>query len=226
MNRFIIGFVGRTGSSYLEGLLDSHPDIVCDPEIFSVNGPFDLSGLSYDDFLASLSAGRLASGFKLGIEHMKARAGIDAALRRQNYSVILLHRENLLDQFISMRLAQINEIWRSDRGDYKAQSFVADPAHAIACMKSFEEQNDYCRSFLSGMTVFEITYETITTRLPALMDWLGVVRTDLSSKYNRQRSARTQADAVENYNELADAVAGTRYAHHLETFEVGKKVAG
>lgn len=216
MTKFVIGFVGRTGSSFLEGLLDSHPDAMCGPEIFSRSMDYDRSGLSFDDFLTGWGEGHQAAGFKLGDAHVEDRGeALGDALRRQGYKAILLRRENLLDQYISMRLAQVNDVWRSDMGTFKAQSFVADPVMAQASMQSFQDRHQMVRDFLHDLDHFDITYETIRERLPELQKWLGLTPAPLTSKYDRQRQSKTQREAIENYDEIAKALSGTEFERFL-----------
>src|SRR2546423_11385469 len=44
MVRFVILWLGRSGSSHLQSLLDSHPDITCFGEVFSDRAPADGPG--------------------------------------------------------------------------------------------------------------------------------------------------------------------------------------
>ena len=63
---FVIGFVGRVGSSHLEGLLNSHPEVQCRGEILS-RMQLENSRETCRERLDRLvhSSPKTASGFKL-----------------------------------------------------------------------------------------------------------------------------------------------------------------
>jgi len=95
---FVITFVGRQGSSYLEGLLHSHPQASCLGEIFA---PGELSQTtSIPDYLDEkvVNATCTASGFKLSIFHIQDKPDIVPVLRDRNYRIVRL-KTNWISSF-------------------------------------------------------------------------------------------------------------------------------
>ncbi|TPK96391.1 hypothetical protein FJ934_09600 [Mesorhizobium sp. B2-4-12] len=229
---FVIAFVGRQGSSFLQGLLNSHPDATCLGELFSPSAsrrgikaffrkepqPFIHSGEPDISRYLERRIHRLsgqAVGFKLPLYSMQQHPDIVPALKAFGYKVLLVTRENLLDQFISMRLAQINNAWRSDLGEFKARSFVADPDDAKRRFVQWEQENAETAAAVAGLPAFHVTYEQIKESLPQVFDFLGLPPAETRSPFQRQRTW-SRSEAVENFAELAAHFATTRWAGFFE----------
>jgi hypothetical protein len=229
---FVIAFVGRQGSSFLQGLIDSHPNASCLGELFSpaasrrgikayLRGepqPFIHSGeATVSDYLEKHLHHRRgnALGFKLPLYSMQHHLDIVPALRAFNYKVVLVTRENLLDQFISMRLAQINNAWRSDLGEFKTRSFVADPSDAQCRFEQWEQENAATAAAVAGLPAIHVSYEQIKESLPTVLEFLGLPPAPTKSPFERQRTW-SRAEAVENFEDLAAHFASTRWARFFE----------
>jgi LPS sulfotransferase NodH len=217
---FVIACVGRQGSSYLQGLIDNHPNAQCLGELFAPEGTYDQSGQSCNGFLDAITHARhptvSVSGFKLGYMHMELRPEIRDVLREKNYYCIHLTRKNMLDQYISMRLAQINGIWASSAGIYQQHSFIADTEHMIKFFGLFEEHDCGVVRFIEGLPTIEVVYEQLVASngyFPVL-DFLGLPRISLASPFARQRSG-SQRDAIQNYDEVAAFFKSTDRAQYF-----------
>ena len=212
MTYFVIGFIGRVGSSYLEGLLNSHPDVQCEGEILS-EWQMKNTQDSCRERLDRLVHGsdKSASGFKLALAHVQAHPDIADIMREHEYRVIHLTRRNRVDQYISMRLAQLNGIWRSDAGTYEIHSFSADPQQLNASVQSFKQNDLRLLDLLSGLPFITVTYEDLIadTWRDEILPVLGVRHGEMESPFSRQRCATRQRDALENYDALARHFEGT-----------------
>lgn len=209
---FAIIFVGRQGSSYLEGLLDSHPDAQCQGELLN-SGPDPLAREGYSTVEAYLldrvyAGPESACGFKMPWMAFEKYPVTWKVLDKLGYSLIYLTRENKLDQYISAHLASLNDVWRSDRGDYHRMTFRADLAEAKAWFSGMEFKEAMLEQAIRGFPHLCMTYESLTQPegyLPVL-DFLGLERLSLSSPYHKQRHGR-QCDIIENYAEMKTAFA-------------------
>jgi hypothetical protein len=215
---FVIAFVGRSGSSYLEGLLNSHPDAQCLGEILWPGADPRNVGRSTSEFLdiAVHSAKEPVSGFKFGHLHIRGHPEVRAILRDKQYRVIHLTRQNRVDQYISMKLAMINNAWRSDYGSWTQCSFRADPADMQEKFKIMEDDDAFIAEFTEGLPTIKLTYEELIKPLGyyPVLDFLGLSRRELHSPFERQRTG-TQRDAMENYDDIAAHFAGTPMGRHF-----------
>lgn len=215
---YIIGFVGRSGSSYLEGLINSHPEAQCLGELFCSNGQYVSSGLPLSDFLRDIhSVDRQASGFKLALIHLRQFPRLRSIMLTEGYKVIISRRDNKVNQYISMRLAQINGSWRSDMGSFKQHSFVADPKHMKRFLHKFANDDAGVLKFVAELQQLVIPYEEIThaNTHEKISSFLGLSSTLMESIYTRQRQNTSQRDALENYDELAEYFSRTRWSSHF-----------
>lgn len=209
---FVVAFVGRSGSSYLQGLLNSHPEVQCHGEIFG-GKRFEPGRTEIRNYLDGLvhSSGSKASGFKLGVSHIRANGEIVDQLRQHSYRVIHVTRENRLDQFISVRLAQINGIWRSDRGAYDVHSFAPEPQLVAASVRALIRDDTDLLGQLEGFPTLRVTYEELVVArdYKGVLAFLDVSEHRLESPFFRQRRATRQRDALENYDELVKYFSGS-----------------
>ena len=216
MRPFIIAFVGRSGSSFLQGLIDDHPDAKCQGEIisqFQKDDPLSAVRKLLDQ--AIHSADVQVSGFKYGNANVTDGPKITDLFREYGYSAVHLTRQNRLDQYISMKLAMQNNSWRSDAGAYEAVSFVADPEHIERYIGLFEEHDKLILEEISDLPKMRLTYEQLIEPggHNAVLDFLGLHRRSLVSRFIKQRSG-TQRDAILNYDEMRERFCGT----HTEEF--------
>lgn len=229
---FVVAFLGRQGSSYLQGLLNDHPDAVCDGELFSPTAspfsflrretrPYIRSGLKGDPdaYLERFvhPRGARAAGFKLPYMSMQQHPSVLASLQKFDYRVIRITRANLLDQYISMKLAALNGSWRSDKGAYRIRSFTADPVDIAAHFDQWTSDNERLKSTVSGFPSIHITYEGLVEGrdIKASLEFLGLREAPLKSPYKRQRSG-SQRQAIENLDAVRDRFAGTEWERHFE----------
>lgn len=144
-----------------------------------------------------------ASGFKLGQAHITERESIVSDLESLSFSAILITRRNLLDQFISMRLATLNNAWRSDYGTYRTESFQADPDIVLDSINDLTRLNLSLAKQLQSLRQISVVYEDL--QKPGIMEcilhFLGLPDAQMTSRFKRQRS-RMQREILTNYDEL------------------------
>lgn len=228
---FAIVFVGRQGSSYLQGLIDSHPDATCEGELFSPTARLLADVLrrrtisfrnSRQKDAATYLEKRLhrknsdVIGFKMPylslIEHPDARD----AFKTFGYRIIRLSRENLLDQYISYKLATINGAWRSDRGSMTVNCFTAEPADVEEAFKRWTEWNLELSRMVETLPNLHVTYEELVDGpgVSRSLEFLNLRQVSLHSPFRRQRSG-TQSEIIKNYAQLKEHFARTEWVSHF-----------
>lgn len=228
---FAIVFVGRQGSSYLQGLLNSHPDATCEGELFSPTARLLADVIrrrtisfrnSRHSTVGSYLLKKLhkknskAVGFKMPylslVEHPDA---IDA-FKTFRYRIIRLSRDNLLDQFISFRLATLNDAWRSDRGSTTVTRFSAEPRDVEDAFRNWTRWDAELSAMTETLPNLHVTYEELVggPGVSRSLEFLELPSIPLHSPFKRQRSG-TQSEIIENYFDLKERFADTEWARHF-----------
>ncbi len=202
--RFLIFTGGRTGSTLLQSLLESHPLIHCDGEI--------LKGKMFDPLRhveRKMERCRLPSyGFKLLSYQLRdVQTGVKdkrrfiQALCEKGFRIIYLERRNKTLQAKSVALAMHADLWHTKGKAPPLRKKVAIPqveldriTREIQALTAFEKE------VLQGSEFLHLYYEDHLMSpsrqqrsMPLIFDWLGVpphhVETDLrklrSEKYIR-----------------------------------------
>ncbi len=170
--------LGRTGSTHLVSLLDSHPQIRCFGELFTYQeGTLDEAYITSsrsdpEDYLAHLTAPLTESavGFKLPLSSLRAHPDVLELLQPKDLRMVRLRRLNLLALLVSRRLLASTRVPQSTRGDYGDATVVLDPKQCLAVLKRIEEHESYLDEIAAGKPVFRITYEELVTGQRARRD--------------------------------------------------------
>lgn len=222
---FAIVCLGRTGSTHLVSLLDSHPDIRCFGELFTHHeGTLDEAFVTSRiddpvDYVAQLTAplAERAVGFKLPLNSIRAHPDALRVLEGNEMRIVRLRRLNLLALLASRRLLATTRVPQSTHGDYGDATVAIDPIKALAVFRLTDEHERYLDGLADGRPVFPITYEDLATggRLDEIQDFLGVDPVPLQSLFKRVRS-RPLSETIENWSEISNALRGTPYEWFLE----------
>jgi sulfotransferase family protein len=222
---FVILCLGRTGSTHLVSLLDSHPRIRCFGELFTHHeGTLDEAYVTSSrsdpqDYVAHLTAPLTESavGFKLPLSSIRAHPNALDLLEPQGMRVVRLSRQNLLALFVSRRLLASTRVPQSTRGDYGDATVMLDPKQCLSVFRKTEEHERYLDEIAAGKPVFRITYEELVTgqQLAEIQRFLGVEPATLRSPFSRIRS-RSLAETIENWPEVENALRGSPYERFLE----------
>ena len=221
MVHFAIAFVGRVGSSYLQALIDSHPDAACLGEIVShppiSEGTASEVQARLDERIGA--TGKPVAGFKLAFCSVPLPAGILETLAARHYRFVHIERRNKFDQYLSMRLAQVNGVWRSDRGAYDVTCIHLDPDDAIEMIRTYTSYETAIADRLSGAFPYHhVFYEDVVSgdALPGILEFLGLEPKPLTSVFHKQREA-SQRDSIANYAEVAAALEANGFGHFIDT---------
>jgi glycosyltransferase involved in cell wall biosynthesis len=220
--RFAIVGSPRTGSSHLVSLLDSHPEVACwNGELFDPGEQFDRSGWERPrDFLVAdvFSVGASAAGFKLLWDAQQRVDRVWDMLAELDVRLVHTVRANVLDSFISHRLAEINGAFTSWYGDWHVRSFAARPEECRGWFDEMARRDEAIRHRAARMRLprLEIDYEELCAGQGRVLEFLGVDRRPLTSTLRRQRTW-PRSFALDNWDELQAHFAGTRWACCFET---------
>lgn len=213
MNNFVIVTEPRTGFQWLSSLLNSHPDILCLGEIFNTKEDVRIDGIGKTfrhmkdeaavEYIQELTkVCNKIWGFKLSYTYTQADScdGLWDYILDQKWKIIHLTRSNLLDRYISFKIATTEQNW-TDKAYSSKTSIFADEL-IVASSLSMTHQSQI-RSEIKHNPVFEITYEQLRDRqvLEELQLFLGVKPLILISNISRQRN-KPQSEMVVGYKEL------------------------
>jgi len=222
---FAIVCLGRTGSTHLVSLLDSHPEIRCFGELLTHHeGTLDEAFVTSPiddpvDYGAQLTAqlGERAVGFKLPLNSIRAHHEALRVLEGDQMRIVRLRRLNLLALLASRRLLATTRVPQSTHGDYGDATVAIDPSQALAVFRLTDEHERYLDGLADGRPSFQITYEDLGAgqRLDAIQDFLDVDPVPLQSLFKRVRS-RPLSETIENWSEISNALRGTPYEWFLE----------
>lgn len=243
--RFIILSRGRSGSTFLNGLLNSHRQIVSFGELFrfydSIGwdlGPYDrywqsarLLSLSQRDAVGFLERRVFtkyprqisAVGFKMFYYHARddSRQPVWPFLQSQrDLRVIHLKRSNTLDVIVSEKKAFMTDRWVNNIGA-KEQPFSISLDYN-ECLQRFsreEQMQEEGDAYFAGSHMLEVFYEDLAAdyerEIGRVLDFLGVSREPVRPSTYKQSSQRL-SEAISNYWELKGMFSGTEWENFFE----------
>ena len=237
---FIILTDQRTGSCHLEYLLDSHRTAKVAGELFNpdyrhsaaedlVQGFADLRredpiayltkffSQPFDDITTHL-------GFRLFYSH--ARKNREEAIwahlqSMRNLKIIHLQRRNLLNNFLSLKLALNSKVWMRRKGQ-PVTSYPPTSLDAGECVEHFQSREHNIREanrFFRRNPKIDIFYEDLTSKgteqMDAVLHFLGLEPQALTNKILKQNHQKT-SELVSNYAQLKANFRHTKWQHFFE----------
>lgn len=210
--KFIIFCQGRTGSTLLVDLLNSHPEIECDSEILIHRALFPhrlIKGFS------TVSPHKVY-GFKLKIYQLKRKQkirdikGFMQKLHQDRWKIIYLERGNLFRQALSNFYASFRDEFHLRKSD-GSHTFVKMHIDCDQLIDSIKKRKQYLvaeRKVLSEIPHLRINYERDLLRtdchprtLNKLFDFLGVSRVPVKTQMLRI-SKDDLSDMIVNLDEV------------------------
>ncbi|MBP2238902.1 hypothetical protein J2Z31_005443 [Sinorhizobium kostiense] len=237
---FVILGMPRTGTHYLEALLNKHPSVLSNGELlnqYDPNWPDKDRLLRSDRELLELAYLRRPAreekvthvGCKINEPQFEERPGFLSELARwPGLKVILLTRKNTLESLRSLIQARRTGHWLKFSSDKDMAPPPRVKLSIAECETYFKTTEDFHarvkRSFASTNTL-TIEYEGLlgdpTGCLATICDFLGVAPPRLSGDVVLERQEqRPLNETVENFHELRAHFAGGPYARFFEVAEV------
>lgn len=212
MKFFAIVSIGRTGSTMLQNLLDSHPEIECKHELFHPDPAmrdvtfYQYSGqLSRQEYLRkqAYTTEKPVKGFKMPVSWLPMQPGAFEDIAKLGYGVIRLKRRDVLAHFVSLKLAILNSEWTS-RVEYVRQSCRVEPWEFVRTIATWQYQEVLMDALCKGLQLHEVFYEDVqrTETIDKLLRFLGATPgCTLNTPTIKARTVPLQ-DSIENYSEL------------------------
>ena len=233
--KFIIFTHWRSGSELLVNLLNSHPNICCDGEIF-----LDFCQLSTPRVLAphwymnGKSCGRNADvyGFKLMSDQLgkililRSHKGPNKYLNyllTNGWKIIYLLRQNIFRKALSSLVAQSTNTWHVKSRQSSREKIRIDPGQLLERMKGYEndmanEEKDLKNNphltiiYEEGLLEMENHQKTIDT----VCDYIGIPAAPVKTQLKRT-SSDCISKTIENFEVIYDVVRQSPYAHFLDS---------
>jgi LPS sulfotransferase NodH len=229
--RFLIYSQPRTGSTWLVDLLNNHPEIECDGELFSADWKHSRRVWSrrllrscpipYLQLRAALCKAP-AYGFKILHYQAYHQKGLLTKLHRRGWKIIHLSRLHLWNQAVSDQLAiQTKRYHRTPNDPVQADPVRIEPAAILNKIDSLKRQSHDETRALEGIPHLPIEYERDlvddTVRgltLSRIHVMLGVSAIPGSSVFLPTYD-RPMHQLVANYEEIVDCVRHSCHADVL-----------
>jgi hypothetical protein len=218
---FAIVCMGRTGSTLLVDMLGSHPRVECKGELFNpVKGEYLRSRTlaTRQSYIGgeAFETNKPAKGFKMPFDWLLLQPGIIDEFRLLGYRIILLHRRNSLDHFISMKLAALSGYWDSDR-PYVVETLRLDPWEWIRFSHGCDLTFGILAKLVEGMSSLSLYYEELFERdaQQRLLSLLDVPFHELKAQRTKRTRIKPVHEIIENYAEVVDFFHDTPYAHYF-----------
>lgn len=232
-NKFVIYTRGRTGSTVLTELLNCHPEIFCDVEIF--NFLYCKSRVKFPKpYINSCSkrataSGKPVYGFKVKIAQLREEhlySNYDEILKElsdEGWKFIHLKRVNFLRHKLSNLLASETQVYHLRKGDAPINTKIAVDfgklLEGIVYGEKIERTEEENLKDIPHMTVI---YETEILDNSAhqetanrIFSYLGLKPHPVQTDLERITVDRLE-DMISNYGEIESKLRGTPYEKYLD----------
>jgi len=237
--RFVVFAAPRSGSNWLCSLLDSHPEVLCHPEIFNPEriiysvslrgGELDLGTVEERDRrprevierVWGAPFGRRWVGFKLN--RGQNREAFRAVLADPSVRKVVIKRRNRVKLFVSERLAQKTGEWESypwskSRAEKPPVRVSAEELREHAAMN--ERYYRWLETSIEegGEPHHEVVYEELPDagERARLLGFLGLSEPGGGLRgITRKQTPKDLRSIVANFEELAAELAGTDFEAEL-----------
>lgn len=220
---FVIICLPRTGSNLLGEMLDTHPEVLCHMEIFNPKSTYlsrkphlrigtkeerDADPWTFLRRVYEVTDGRRVVGFKLMPDHNN-RVLLSLLLNRRVRKIVL-HRPNVLQTYVSNRIALETQQWQV-RADASTQRPAIKVDIDVREFKRFARKvklfDTIVRSIetLTGQRYFHVNYPQLADdrRIAVeLMQFLGISPEVQLQKPIRKQNASGLQQKVGNYDQL------------------------
>lgn len=231
--KFLIYTRGRTGSTVLTELLNCHPEIFCDVEIF--NFLYSGSKVKYPElYIKSCSKrasghGKTVYGFKVKIAQLRYEHGYDnydevlRNLYEEGYKFIYLRRDNYFRHKLSNIISAQTKIFHLKNGDSNNHVKVqVDCEQLMEGIQYGEIVNKTEAENLKGIDHITITYEEDLIEnskhqetADKVFKYLGLNSVKVETGLKRIVPENLK-EIISNYNEVYDYFKDTEYIKFLK----------
>lgn len=222
--RFVVVTPGRAGSVLLSSLLDSHPDVQCEGELFMERDPTPLDTISRH----SRSAARkcTAWGFLLHPDQLLQCGVGDVGawlgdLHNAGFRIITLVRRNALHRALSASIAFQRGTYASAKEDRAIEErFRLDPTEVLHLAAQAVDRTREVHDFVGLRSHLALTYEDdLSTpdaqRRTASRAYAFLRVPDHEAETPFVPRSQGFAELISNWDELAAVIGQTQFASEL-----------
>lgn len=212
--------MARTGSTYLWSLLNSHPSITCfNDDLYE---EFKKQTLPLRAFLnTELITVSKTLGSKILPKLYNEFTQDDFIWLRDNKNfkkVIYIYRENVLDQYVSIQLANLNESFTSYKekneliGSYKNQSIETNKEKLLHWHEFYKKTNnsmlETIKNIFKNYVCIEYNEIKNQKKIKTIYNYLNIPFVYTETKQLKQKT-KHNSEIIQNYRELKNDLTGT-----------------
>jgi LPS sulfotransferase NodH len=243
LTKFVILSIPRSGSNYLCGTLNSHPEILCHHEIFHEkaiyyaldrrNGELDLGTVETRDLNPKQFIDRLwqhnfqaaAVGFKL-LSGQNPKA-FDLVLKDKSIKKILLMRQNKIRTYVSLAIAKQTGIYSQLRDRERKNEVQSSVEIDIDSLRDhLKKTDDYYQRLIDRMEVskqsfLKVIYEDIFSERSeetqkSILEFIGVSpKPEYLQVTHLKQNSKPLYELISNYEEIKSQLLGTELEENL-----------
>lgn len=222
---FIILGQGRTGSNLLCAALQSSPQVAMENEIFSTNER--VLGKDFDIILAYLLRhypdSVKAVGCKIFYNHLTEHEWLKFQ-SLPDFKIIHLMRHNHVKRFLSLQIAQKNNLWIENKPGIKPpleqRQICIDQHQLKAYIQLSHLWREQAHQRFKDRTVLEIYYEDLVADFDRVVTeaitFIGATQWDRAKVHLRKQNPEPMRDLILNYDELKSAFAKTPWRAYFD----------
>lgn len=232
-NKFLIFSQPRSGTTLLQTLLVSHPDIKCDGELLNPNQKHKYSYLipifRYFPFpfvyRQVQKSQQSTYGFKLMTSHLAFLRPTLTAFSSLGWKIVYLYRRNTLKQALSNLVANQTGYWhKRDSGPSPELHLQIDDRDL---MSTLEKHTAWCSQeivALAPLAPLRLCYEDdlqpVETRAPTLERVFAFLRVSACPVHSNVQPTYEQpySKIITNYDELIETVVRPAYGQLAESW--------
>lgn len=193
MKQFLIIYIGRCGSTFLQSLLDSHQNITCKGELLHpgsiynsikhpmIHAPEIIDNVENFPVLPEIVFNKAMGkdtkqicGFKLSIMHFFGNIQImEKWIKLSKAVCIHIKRNSLFDLYISMKLAQKNNAWTSKDGKYSDYNIDLNLEDFLYRAKHWEYYDQELARIAQDSNGTTISYESLNEHTQYICQYIS-----------------------------------------------------
>jgi hypothetical protein len=223
----------RSGSTLLNDLLNSHPQIYCEGEVFNTDTKLFLPSRYLE--ARSIQAQKPVYGCKMTTWQLRTKQKLKNSQRfmsdlyRGGWKIMYLKRQNILRQALSIMVLEHRQAlghpkaFQHDpsQGPLKLNKLHVDPKDLIRRLEGRERELQEAQQLLSATPHLSLVYEEdlLTPEnhqrtANRVFEYLDLSPTTVKTRLAKIGKDKL-ADMIGNYDEVTAALMGTKYADML-----------
>lgn len=226
-NKFVIFGLGRSGSTLLKQLLDSHPEIKCEGELLNIEDKYItnpiLRKIVYRFPLSFFNLRRLLAdkpvyGFTILIYQFRQPQAMLEKLHNDGWKIINITRRNGLEQCLSLLVALHTKTWhRHSEQENSVPGLILSAEELIHWLGLIEKNKKIESEIFEKLDHYKVVYEDDlkneadwpeTTR--KIFEFLGLKAAPVSASIKKTYS-RPYSEIIKNYEELLKSIEKTNH---------------